>query len=121
MNWYLKAFKQYATFSGRAQRSEFWFFILFYMIGFSVLTVIDTFIGTYNVEAGIGALGGIFVLVHFLPALAVSVRRLHDIGKSGWWYLLNLIPLIGPIVIIIFAVLDSKEDNEYGPNPKSIN
>jgi len=120
MNWYLKAFNKYATFSGRAQRSEYWFYILFYIIGVFTLTIVDFLIGTYNEEVGMGVLGGIFMLVHFLPGLAVSIRRLHDIGKSGWWYLLNLIPLIGPIVIIIFSVLDSEEDNVYGPNPKSL-
>ena len=121
MDWYLKAFKQYATFDGRAQRAEYWYFMLFYFIGFIIVTIVDSFIGTYNVEAGMGVLGGIFMLVHFLPSIGVSIRRLHDIGKSGWWYLLILIPLIGSIVLLIFFVLDSKEDNVYGPNPKLLN
>lgn len=119
MNWYLKALKQYAVFNGRAQRSEYWFFTLFYTIGFIILTVIDAMIGIYSVEAGIGLLGGIFALAHLLPSIGVGIRRMHDIGKSGWWLLINIIPLIGPIVFIVFAVINSKEDNQYGTNPKS--
>lgn len=121
MNWYLQAFKQYAVFSGRAQRSEYWFFILFYTIGYIVLVMIDYLLGTYNSEEGVGLLSGIFLLVHLLPAIGVSVRRLHDIGRSGWWYLLILLPLIGGIILIIFFIIDSKEENEYGPNPKGEN
>lgn len=118
MNWYLKAFKQYATFSGRAQRAEYWFFTLFFTIGYLLMSFIDGFIGTFSMEAGMGALGGIFLLVHLLPSIAVSIRRLHDIGRTGWWYLIVIIPLIGPLVFLVFTVLDSKEDNQYGPNPK---
>lgn len=118
MNWYLKAFKQYAEFSGRARRAEYWYFVLFYTIGIFVMSFLDGALGLYSVKAGIGLLGGIFILVHILPSLAVSVRRLHDIGRTGWWYLLVVIPLIGPIVLLVFSVMDSKEDNKYGPNPK---
>lgn len=118
MNWYLKALKEYATFSGRAQRAEYWFFTLFFVIGIFVLSFIDGMIGTFNTEAGLGLLGGVFILVHLLPSIAVSVRRLHDIGRAGWWYLIVIIPLIGPIVFFIFSVLDSNEDNQYGVNPK---
>ncbi|HEY9190101.1 MAG TPA: DUF805 domain-containing protein [Sulfurovum sp.] len=118
MNWYLKAFKEYATFSGRAQRAEYWYFVLFYIIGFMLMSFLDGMLGSFSMEAGIGLLGGIFLLVHMLPSIAVSVRRLHDIGRTGWWYLLIIIPLIGPLVLFIFSVLDSKEDNQYGPNPK---
>jgi len=121
MNWYLKALKQYATFSGRSQRSEYWFFILFYSIGYVVFSFIDGMVGTFSFEAGMGLLSGIFLLVHLLPLIAVSIRRLHDIGKSGWWYLLVILPLIGPIVLLVFFVMDSKEDNQYGSNPKSNN
>ncbi len=121
MNWYLKALKQYATFSGRSQRSEYWFFILFYSIGYIVLSFVDGMIGTFSFEAGMGLLSGIFLLAHFLPSIGVSVRRLHDIGKSGWWNLLVILPIIGPIVLLVFFIMDSKEDNQYGANSKSIN
>ena len=118
MNWYLQALKKYAVFNGRAQRSEFWFFVLFYMIGFFITGFLDGMLGTFNEEIGFGLFSGVFLVGHIIPSISVSVRRLHDIGKSGWWYLLNLIPLIGPIVLIVFAVFDSAPDNEYGIYPK---
>jgi uncharacterized membrane protein YhaH (DUF805 family) len=118
MNWYLKAFQEYATFSGRARRAEYWYFVLFYLIGIFVTSFLDGMLGSFSMEAGIGLLSGIFILVHILPSIAVSVRRLHDIGRTGWWYLIIVIPLIGPLVLFIFSLLDSKEDNQYGPNPK---
>jgi len=121
MNWYLQALKQYAVFSGRAQRSEYWFFILFYTIGYILFVIIDSILGTYNTQDGVGLLSGIFLLAHLLPSIGVSVRRLHDIGRSGWWYLLILLPIIGGIILIVFFIIDSKEDNEYGPNPKGEN
>jgi len=119
MQWYLKVMQQYAVFSGRAQRAEYWFFILFYMLGYIILVVVDLLLGAYNAESGFGLLSGIFLLVHLLPSIAVSVRRLHDIGMTGWWYLLVIIPIIGPLVLLIFFVTDSKDNNEYGPNPKA--
>ena len=120
MNWYLKALKRYATFSGRSQRAEYWYFTLFYIVGIFILTIIDMMIGTFNEAAGIGILSGSFLFSHFIPSLAVSIRRLHDINKTGWWYLINIIPLIGLIIFFIFTILDSKENNEYGENPKEI-
>ena len=67
-----------------------------------------------------GLFDGIYLLAVLIPSLAVEVRRLHDIGKSGWWLLLGLIPLIGPIVLIVWFATDSKGDNQYGPNPKAV-
>ena len=118
MNWYLQALKNYAIFSGRARRSEFWFFVLFYFIGIFITFFLDGMLGTFNEEAGLGLFSGVFLLGHIIPSISVSVRRLHDINKSGWWYLLNLVPLIGPLVLLFFAILDSTPDNEYGSNPK---
>lgn len=120
LSWYFTVLKKYVDFDGRAQRSEYWFFMLFYTIGLIILSVIDAVIGMYSVEAGIGLLSGIFVLANILPSISVGVRRMHDIGKSGWWLLINIIPLIGPIVFIVFAATDSKEDNQYGTNPKAV-
>ena len=117
MNWYLTAFKQYATFSGRATRSEYWFFILFYTLFAVIAGVIDIAIGDGGTN---GILMLLVILVHIIPSLAVSVRRLHDIGKSGWWYLVSLVPIIGPFIILFFAVLESAPDNVYGPSPKAI-
>jgi len=122
MNWYLQAMKQYSTFrfNGRAQRAEYWYFILFMTIGLIVFGIIDGVIGTFHAEAGIGLLSGIFMLIHIIPALSVSIRRLHDIGRSGWWYLVSFIPIVGPFMFIYFAATDSTEDNEYGLNPKKV-
>lgn len=76
--------------------------------------------GSFNPEAGIGLLGGIYTLAVLIPGLAVTIRRLHDTGRSGWWFLIILIPILGPIVLLVFMVLDSQPtDNNYGPNPKS--
>jgi len=84
-----------------------------------LLLVVDGVIGTFDSQSGVGLLYAVYTLGVFIPTLAVSVRRLHDIGKSGWWLLLLLIPLIGPIVLLVFFVLDSQaEVNAYGPNPK---
>ncbi len=118
MEWYLKVLKKYADFSGRAQRAEYWYFVLFNTIIVIILTILDAAFGLYDIQSGIGLLSGIYQLGVFIPSLAVSVRRLHDIGKSGWWLLLGLIPLIGIVILIIWFATDSKEDNEYGPNPK---
>ena len=120
MVWYFEVLKKYAVFSGRSRRKEYWFFVLFNIIVSIILGVIDGVTGTLDPESGMGLLGLIYTLAILIPALAVSVRRLHDTGRSGWWLLILLIPLIGTIVILIFMVQDSKpEENQYGPNPKS--
>ncbi len=118
MNWYLAVLKQYATFSGRARRKEYWFFMLFNLLFTVGLTVLDMVFGTYNAEMGWGALSLVYTLAVLLPSLAVTVRRLHDSGKAGWWILLVFIPVIGGIIMLVLMCLDSKPDNEYGPNPK---
>jgi uncharacterized membrane protein YhaH (DUF805 family) len=121
MNWFLAVLKKYAVFSGRAQRAEYWYFVLFYLIIMMVLAFIDAMTGTFSEESGIGLLSGVFSLATLIPTLAVSVRRLHDTGRSGWWLLLSLIPLIGAIVLLVFFVQDSTEgDNAYGLNPKAV-
>ena len=116
MNWYLKVFRQYADFSGRARRTEYWMFTLFNIIIASVLMAIDLGLGTY------GALYSIYGLVVLIPGLAVAVRRLHDVGKSGWFLLVGLIPLIGAIWLLILMVTDSQiGPNKWGENPKGMN
>ncbi len=118
MHWYIDVLKKYATFSGRAQRAEYWYFFLFNIIISVVLIGIDTVLGT-GADMGMGLLSGIYSLAVLLPGLAVAVRRLHDIGRSGWWLLIGLIPLIGFIVLIIWFVKDSDPgENQYGSNPK---
>ena len=104
MNWFLIALKKYATFAGRAQRAEYWYFVLFYILIFIGLSVIDGITGSFSAEAGMGLLGGILTLALLIPSIAVGVRRLHDTGRSGWWLLIALIPLIGAIVLLVFTV-----------------
>ncbi len=120
MNWYLGVLKKYVDFNGRARRKEYWFFVLFNLIISCVLSAIDVFIGTYSPSAGIGLLAGLYGLAVLLPGIGVTVRRLHDTGRSGWWILIALIPLVGWIVLLVFMFLDSQpETNAYGPNPKA--
>ena len=119
MNWYLEVLKKSAVFSGRARRKEYWFFVLFNIIISIVLAVIDGVTGSFSPEAGMGLLGGIYTLAVLIPGIAVSVRRLHDTERSGWWLLIALVPLIGAIVLLVFMVQDSKPgQNQYGANPK---
>ncbi|MFP3977479.1 DUF805 domain-containing protein [Marinobacter sp. KMM 10035] len=119
MNWYLEVLKKYAIFNGRARRAEYWWFVLFNIIISLALGAIDGVTGTFSPEAGLGLLGGLYTLAVLLPSLAVTVRRLHDTGRSGWWFLMVFVPLIGAIVLLVFMVLDSKPgQNQYGPNPK---
>ena len=121
MDWFVGALKKYAVFEGRARRREYWFYVLFWVIIAVVLNVVDRMLGMYSAEMGMGILGGIFWLATLLPSLAVGARRLHDTGRSGWWLLIGLIPLIGAIVLIVFFVLDSQPGtNAYGPNPKGV-
>ncbi len=122
MNWYLAVLKKYATFSGRATRSEYWYFTLFNALISIGLIILDRVIGTYNAETAIGTLSSLYSLAVLIPSLAVSVRRLHDTGRSGWWFLLAFIPLIGALVLIYFMVQDSQAgSNQYGENPKGNN
>lgn len=120
MNWYLEVLKKYAEFNGRARRQEYWFFLLFNILISAFLATIDYFTGTFNFETGVGLLSGIYSLGVLIPGISVTVRRLHDTDRSGWWLLISLIPVIGGIVLFIFMVLDSTPgNNEYGPNPKN--
>ena len=122
MKFFLYCLQHYAEFNGRARRSEYWYFVLFNL-------VISFVIGfTFGVIAGLldmpalANLAYLWSLAMFIPGLAVSVRRLHDIGRSGWWLLLSLIPLVGAIILIIWYCTDSQPGaNQYGSNPKEMN
>lgn len=116
-------FKQkYADFNGRASRSEYWWFVLLYFIvllAASILSggVIDPSTGEISM---IGVIIFLLVIVIFLvPSIAVSVRRLHDIDKSGWWYLINLVPYVGGLAFLVLMVLPPKEPNRFGDAPLS--
>lgn len=121
MNWYLEVLKKYAVFNGRARRKEYWYYTLFNLIITIALAVIDGVTGSFSSTTGIGLLGGIYGLAVLIPSLAVLVRRLHDTERSGWWLLIALIPIIGPLVLLVFLVQDSKPgQNQYGENPKEV-
>ncbi len=119
--WYLKVLRQYADFSGRARRREFWSFAL---VNFAIaigLFLLATILGKV-----IGLLGGLVMLVYYLyslavlvPGLAVGVRRLHDTGKSGWFMLLALIPLVGLVLLYFMTIEGDDGTNAYGPDPKT--
>lgn len=121
MNWYLAVLKNYAGFSGRARRKEYWMFALFNTIFFIVAMILDNVLGTAIEGVGYGLFYFLYTLAVLIPGLAVSVRRLHDIGKSGWMILIVLIPIIGWIWLLVLMVTDSNPgENQYGPNPKEI-
>jgi uncharacterized membrane protein YhaH (DUF805 family) len=103
---------KYATFSGRARRSEYWWFSVLYVVGTLLLA------GT-SVAAG-APLPNVLLLLLIVPMLAVSVRRLHDTGRSGWRMLITLIPLVGPVLYLVGMTVDSDTGaNRYGPSPKA--
>ncbi len=119
MNWYLKVLKQYADFKGRARRKEYWFFVLFNVIFAITAIIIDNVLGLAMQDVGYGPFYLIFALAMIIPGLAVTVRRLHDIGKSGWYFLLAFIPLVGGIILFVFSLMPGDPyENEYGPDPK---
>lgn len=122
-----EALRKYAEFEGRARRSEYWLFTLFQVLVtfglFLVLVMVAAATGGDGDQAGaaavmIVALLGLFCLAMLIPSLAVSIRRLHDSDKSGWWLLLSFVPF-GGFVVFIFTLLDGTPgDNRYGPDPK---
>jgi uncharacterized membrane protein YhaH (DUF805 family) len=118
MNWYTKVLKQYADFKGRARRREYWMFTLINVLISLLATIIDMMSGTGSAESGVGLFSTLYTLAVLIPSLAVTFRRLHDIGKSGWWVFIVLVPLIGSIWLIILLATDSTDDNRYGVRPK---
>lgn len=121
MNYFLSALRNYATFSGRARRSEYWYFVLFQLILLIVATILDKIAGTTIGLLPYGVFYFVVALALFLPGLAVAVRRLHDLGKSGWFILVGLIPIVGAIWLLVLMCTDSQAgENEYGANPKEV-
>ena len=119
MNWFIACMKKYADFRGRARRTEYWMFVLFSAIFWVATMILDNLLGTKAKDDTVGVFYYLFTLATVLPRLAVLVRRLHDVGKSGWWVFISLIPIVGGIWLFVLTVTDSDAgDNEYGPNPK---
>lgn len=103
-------FSKYATFSGRSSRSAYWYWVLFYVLIIIAASIIDAAIKSPVVT-------GLTWLAFIVPNIAVLVRRLHDTDRSGWWVLIGLVPLVGAIVLIVFACTDSGSPNKYGDGP----
>ena len=126
MEWYLAALKKYAVFDGRSKRKEYWYFVLFNVFIFLTLLIVGLAIGAALTDTGSDSFAIVAIapitlygLAIFIPSAAVTVRRLHDVGLSGWLYLLNFLPF-GQIVLLVFAFMDSKPGtNQYGPDPKA--
>lgn len=118
LEWYLKVVKEnYANFEGRARRSEYWYFVLVNLLISIVLGVID-----YVIGSDIGIIRGIYSLAVLVPSIAVAVRRLHDIGKSGWFLFVVLIPIAGAIWLLVMLCKEGDTGpNEYGADPKNPN
>lgn len=104
MNWYIDVLKKYTVFSGRARRKEYWFFVLFNTMVFLLMSVIDALIGTYDPITEIGILASIYSLGVFLPSMAVTVRRLHDTDRNGWWILLPILAVIIGVILITIII-----------------
>lgn len=116
MHWYIDVLKKYIDFGGRAGREEYWMFHLIHFGVTFLLTLVSVVFSGGNTEST-PWLGAIYAFATFLPSMGLSVRRLHDIGKSGWWLLVGLIPF-GTLVILYFSILEgSVGSNAYGPSP----
>lgn len=113
---YVEVLRKYAVVTGRAARKEYWMFCLVnFIISFGI-----TILGAIT-HLNLGLLSFLYSLAIIIPSICVSIRRLHDTGRSGWWLLIGLIPLIGGIVLLIFMIIDSQPGaNQYGPNPKGV-
>jgi uncharacterized membrane protein YhaH (DUF805 family) len=121
MDWFVTVLKRYALFSGRASRPEYWYFMLISLIPGVLLAFIDGILGTISSRTGIGLLSGLYALALFAPGLAVTVRRLHDCDRRGWWCLFGLTPLVGPLMLLVLMALrGTAGPNRFGsgPNPQ---
>ena len=122
MNYFLDALKNYATFSGRATRQQYWMYILFYIVFYFIAVMLDINLGQFDKEKMTGFISTFYTFGLLLPTVAILARRLHDIGRSSWWILLILIPVIGSLVILIMTLMDSqKNENKYGVSLKYAN
>jgi len=117
--WYMMPWRKFAVFSGRARRREYWTFALVHFIPGMILTL-GTLAGDRGVRELCTLVSAVLVLATIVPNLAVSVRRLHDTGRSGWFLLVGLLPFVGGIILILLMALDGEpNENRYGPDPKT--
>ena len=122
MEWYLKVINNYKDFNGRARRKEYWMFVLINLMFSLAAAFLDRMFGIAWIDLGYGPLYLIYGLILFIPSLAVLIRRLHDIGKSGWMVLVALIPFVGVFWLLFLLITESAPgENEYGKNPKEAN
>lgn len=113
MHWYMEVMRKYSDFSGRSRRMEYWMFFLLNIVVSLIVAVIGTMLH-------VPYLSFLYAAVIIVPSLAVTARRLHDTGRSGWWMLIALIPILGALVLLYFMAIDGDPgDNAYGPNPKA--
>jgi uncharacterized membrane protein YhaH (DUF805 family) len=118
VDWAKRPLQKYADVTGRAPRAEYWWFVLFVIIGEIIAMAIDSILGLSQMIGPYGPVLCLYLLALLVPSITVGVRRLHDTDRSGWWLLIGLIPLIGAIVLLVFFVTEgTKGDNQYGPNP----
>lgn len=118
MEWMILPFRRFAEFTGRSRRQEFWMFTLFSIIAAIAAALIDFMFGFAPEENG--PLGIVVSLVFLVPSISVSIRRLHDVARTGWWLLLVLVPIIGWIVLIVWNCTDgTRGTNRFGPDPKN--
>jgi uncharacterized membrane protein YhaH (DUF805 family) len=121
MHWYLEAIRQYAAFSGRSRRKEYWYFVLF---NFLISAGLGVVAGVAGAVVGAEWLGFAVVMLYFLavltPAVAVTIRRLHDTGRSGWWILLGVVPVLGLVMLFFMFQGSEAGQNRFGPNPKDV-
>jgi uncharacterized membrane protein YhaH (DUF805 family) len=116
---FILALTRYADFAGRSTRAEYWYFALFFALIYWLLLVGDHLTGTLFESGDLGALSGAFLLLMAIPSLAVGARRLHDVGMSGWWQLINFVPVIGFLMLLFWTLRDGQVGaNAYGPDPK---
>lgn len=116
MNWYVKCIKQYVDFNGRARRKEYWMFFLLNCVFAIVANLLDLIV----IPDGMDAFNLLYSLFVLLPGLAVGARRLHDIGKSGYWLLIGFVPIVGVILLLVWACKEGeKNTNSYGSDPKT--
>jgi uncharacterized membrane protein YhaH (DUF805 family) len=120
MKYYLSALKKYIVFSGRSSIAEFWYFSLFNLVIIFLVGFIDVALGTYNPETNFGLLSQLYAYAILIPSIALSIRRLHDIGKSAWMLLVSFIPLVNIWLLFLFAKKGDSGKNKYGPSPKKI-